>query len=53
MTLMEKEWEKSFMLSVKEICKLLTSAAEKFFDEYVKYVGNQNFQIKLLKNLLT
>lgn len=52
MVRLEKEWKKSHVLSMKEICKLLADFAERYFEEYVKYVGNQNFQVKLFSKLL-
>lgn len=51
--MMESEWNKSHpFLSTKAICELVTDHAQRYFDEYVKYVANHKFQRRQYEKLI-
>lgn len=51
--MLDTEWKLDCVPSVKTICTLLADFADKYFGDYVAYIGYINIQRKLLKKLLT
>ena len=48
---LEQLWDANPVLQPKEMSTVLLEACEKEFDAYISYMGNTEFQTRILKTL--